>query len=63
MSSRPESLLARIAEAAYCGGETRILDLDAYRSRVEAETNALELQMKARGARIELESSLGADPQ
>jgi cobalt-zinc-cadmium efflux system outer membrane protein len=56
--------LARIAEAAYRGGETRILELlDAYRSRVEAETDALELQLKARRARIELESNIGADPQ
>lgn len=56
--------LARIAEAAYRGGEMRILELlDAYRSRVEAETDALELQMKARRARIELESNIGADPQ
>jgi outer membrane protein, heavy metal efflux system len=56
--------LARIAEAAYRGGETRILELlDAYRSRVEAETDALELQMKARRARIDLESNIGADPQ
>lgn len=56
--------LARIAEAAYRGGETGILELlDAYRSRLDAETEALELETKARRARIELDALIGADPQ
>jgi cobalt-zinc-cadmium efflux system outer membrane protein len=54
--------LVRIAEAAYRGGEIGILELlDAFRSRVEAQTEALELQLKARRARIELDTLVGAD--
>jgi cobalt-zinc-cadmium efflux system outer membrane protein len=54
--------LVRIAEAAYRGGDIGILELlDAYRSRVEAQTEALELQLKARRARIELDTLVGAD--
>ncbi|MCK7496275.1 MAG: TolC family protein [Comamonadaceae bacterium] len=54
--------LVRIAEAAYRGGEIGILELlDAYRSRVEAQTETLELQLKARRARIELDTLVGAD--
>ena len=56
--------LVRIAELGYRGGEAGILELlDAFRSRLEAETDALELEMKARRARIELDSIVGADPQ
>ena len=56
--------LVRIAEAAYRGGETGVLELlDAYRSRLEAETDALDLQLKARRARIELDALVGAQPQ
>jgi cobalt-zinc-cadmium efflux system outer membrane protein len=56
--------LVRIAEAAYRSGETGILELlDAYRSRFDAETEALELEAKARRARIELDALIGADPQ
>lgn len=54
--------LVRIAETAYRGGEIGILELlDAYRSRLEAHTESLELQMKARRARIELDTLVGAD--
>jgi cobalt-zinc-cadmium efflux system outer membrane protein len=55
--------LARIAETAYRGGETGILQLvDAYRTVLEAETTALELEHRARVARIELDAALGALP-
>jgi outer membrane protein, heavy metal efflux system len=49
--------LARIAEQAYRAGEGSILELlDAYRSELEAETTALDLELRARLARIELEA-------
>ncbi|WP_018078670.1 TolC family protein [Thiobacillus denitrificans] len=45
--------LLRIAEAAYQGGESSLLELlDAYRGALEAETTALELEQRAREARI-----------
>ena len=53
--------LARIAEAAYRGGESTLLELlDAYRSELEAETTTLELELAARLARIELDLLSGA---
>lgn len=53
--------LARIAEAAYRGGESTLLELlDAYRSELEAETTTLELALAARLARIELDLLSGA---
>ena len=46
--------LLRIAEAAYQGGESSLLELlDAYRGALETETTALELEWQAREARIE----------
>jgi outer membrane protein, heavy metal efflux system len=52
--------LARIAEAAYRGGEATLLELlDAYRNELEAETTALELELAARQARIELDLLTG----
>lgn len=54
------SELARIAETAYRAGETGILELlDAYRAELEAETTALELELRARLARIELDALAG----
>lgn len=45
--------LLRIAEAAYQGGESTLLELlDAYRGALEAEITALDLEWKARQARI-----------
>lgn len=53
--------LARIAEAAYRGGESTLLELlDAYRTELEAETTTLELELAARLARIELDLISGA---
>ena len=58
VESAPE--LVRIAEAAYHGGEASILELlDAYRSGLEAEIQALELEMNARQAHIELDRLTG----
>jgi cobalt-zinc-cadmium efflux system outer membrane protein len=55
--------LARIAETAYRGGETGILQLlDAYRTVLEADTTALEFEYRARQARIELDLALGVIP-
>jgi cobalt-zinc-cadmium efflux system outer membrane protein len=52
VASSPE--LLRIAETAYQGGESSLLELlDAYRGSLEAETTALELEWRAREARIE----------
>ena len=53
--------LSRIAEAAYRGGESTLLELlDAYRNELEAETTTLELELAARLARIELDLLSGA---
>lgn len=52
--------LARIAEAAYQGGESGIVDLlDAYRAVHEARLRALELGWSARKAAIELDTIAG----
>ena len=52
VAASPE--LLRIAETAYQGGESSLLELlDAYRGALEAETTALELEHRARQARIE----------
>lgn len=54
------SELARIAEAAYQGGETGILELlDAYRTSHEAQVRALELSWSARQGAIELDTIAG----
>ena len=48
--------LAQIAGTAYRGGELGILELlDAHRGLAEAETRALELELAARAALLELE--------
>ncbi len=53
--------LLRIAEAAYQGGESSLLELlDAYRGTLESETAALELTKRARDARIEYELLTGS---
>jgi cobalt-zinc-cadmium efflux system membrane fusion protein len=59
LAASPE--LLRIAEAAYRGGESSLLELlDAYRGALESETAALELEKRAREARIEYDLLPGA---
>lgn len=59
LATTPE--LLRIAEAAYRGGESTILELlDAYRGALESETTALDLEWKARSARIEYDLQTGS---
>ena len=46
--------LLRVAESAYQGGESSLLELlDAYRGALDAETTVLELEWRARDARID----------
>jgi cobalt-zinc-cadmium efflux system outer membrane protein len=53
--------LLRIAEAAYQGGESSLLELlDAYRGALEVETTALELEKRARDAHIEYDLLTGS---
>lgn len=53
--------LLRIAEAAWQGGESSLLELlDAYRGALESETTALELAKRARDARIEIDLLSGS---
>lgn len=53
--------LSRIAEAAYRAGEASLLELlDAYRAELDAETTELDLALRARLARIELDHLSGA---
>jgi cobalt-zinc-cadmium efflux system outer membrane protein len=53
--------LLRIAEKAYQGGESSLLALlDAYRAALETETMALELEQRARLARIEYDFTIGS---
>lgn len=53
--------LLRIAEAAYRGGESTLLELlDAYRGALEAETTALDLEAQARAARIDYDLLTGS---
>jgi cobalt-zinc-cadmium efflux system outer membrane protein len=62
VSVSPE--LLRIAEAAYQGGESTLLELlDAFRSALDAETTVLDLEWKARAARIEYDLVNGSIPQ
>ncbi len=62
-AAAPARELARIAETAYRGGETGILQLlDAYRTVLESETTALDLEHRAREARIEIDRTLGVVP-
>jgi len=59
VSASPE--LLRIAETAYRGGESSLLELlDAYRGALETETTALELEKRARDARIEFDLLTGS---
>jgi cobalt-zinc-cadmium efflux system outer membrane protein len=56
--------LARIAEAAYRAAEGSILELlDAHRALLDAESEALSLELAARLARIELDHILGEIPR
>jgi len=58
------SELLRIAEAAYKSGESSLLELlDAYRGALDTEINALELDWKARQARIEYDLLTGSTTQ
>ena len=60
----PSAELVRIAESAYWAGESTVLELlDAYKGALEAETTALDLEWKAREARIELDQLTGNSPQ
>jgi cobalt-zinc-cadmium efflux system outer membrane protein len=53
--------LLSIAETAYRGGESSLLELlDAYRGALETETAALELERRAREARIEYDLLTGS---
>ncbi len=57
----PSTDLVRIAETAYRAGESTVLELlDAYKGALEAETTALDLEAKAREARIELDQLTGS---
>lgn len=56
--------LLRIAEAAYQGGESSLLELlDAYRGALEADMTALDLEWKARQARIDYDLLTGSVPE
>lgn len=60
----PSAELLRIAESAYQAGEAGVLELlDAYKGALEAELTALDLEAKARMARIELDQLTGNHPQ
>ena len=60
----PSAELVRIAEAAYRAGESTVLELlDAYKGALEAELTALDLEWKAREARIELDQLTGNPSQ
>jgi len=55
--------LAQVAEAAYHGGEGSILELvDAYRAQLDAELQIVDLEWRARRARIELDRLTGEYP-
>lgn len=62
VAAMPE--LLRIAEAAYQGGESTLLELlDAYRGALETETTALDLEWQARAARIDYDLLTGSIPE
>ncbi len=52
--------LVRIANAGYAGGEMTVLELlDAYRGAVDDELTALDMELAARRARVELDRVAG----
>ena len=56
-----QTLAGTPAEAAYQGGESTLLELlDAYRGALEAEMTALDLEWKARQARIDYDLLTGS---
>lgn len=56
--------LLHIAEAAYQGGESTLLELlDAYRGALDTETTALDLEWQARAARIDYDLLTGSIPE
>lgn len=62
LRAAPMGDLSRTAETAYRAGEGGILELlDAYRSELDAELAALDLELRARLARIELDAFSGVD--
>lgn len=62
VSTVPE--LLRIAEAAYQGGESTLLELlDAYRGALDTESTALDLEWQARTARIDFDLLTGSIPK
>lgn len=62
VAAAPE--LLRIAQVAWQGGESTLLELlDAYRGALEAETTALDLEWKAREARIDYDLLTGSTPE
>lgn len=59
----PSAELVRIAETAYRAGESTVLELlDAYKGALDAELTAIDLEWKARAARIELDQLTGNHP-
>lgn len=53
--------LVRIANAGYAGGELGLLELlDAYRGSAEDALSALDMELAARRARVELDALRGA---
>lgn len=55
--------LTRIAGIAYAAGESSVIDLiDAYRTELDTELLSLELDYRARMARIELDQLAGVSP-
>lgn len=59
----PAADLIRIAETAYRAGEATVLELlDAYKGALDAEITAIDLEWKAREARIELDQLTGNHP-
>lgn len=62
VATMPE--LLRIAEAAYQGGQSTLLELlDAYRSALDTETTVLDLEWQARAARIDYDLLTGSIPE
>lgn len=63
-AAKDSQRLIKLAEAYYRAGQVGILELlDSYRGALEAELTALQLEYKARIARIELDSLMGGREQ